>query len=566
MWQEDGTPLIAGYDQFLQSLIVWAETTTIKGIKYLPPELGRTFLKQDHPNIHQKKLMAMAFEHRNYKYLMNRKTISYDRFSEWIRQESQQDKYTRLINSLDEPTLIMVEDLNENRKEWMAQYRGKHPLHMILPSYLISEDWTDQNGLNLADHEELIMEKILNTYENQKDTDFISKTVAEYLKANTSVFPILQKNTLFTVDSPNPALDKVLYQEGMPTAWQFLLNNWEKSTENITMDEYDEVNEMISLEDLLKEMSIVLERFDLRETVLALKDFQIVSIYQSDDIDMDSMREGWADELRDNLDSDDRDRFDEDSSDFEDDYPLQDYVDQFSWYEPELARSYENKVTWIWHKDRIINGNTDVLSRAPSPFSKMYSPPQHQASTASAASMAKSDNHITYGLEKNNLTTMMWGAYATLNHFPVANVIHNEAHPQRAHFIPIEIPLGPSRIREKIEEDQQPHQKSEVRANAQGLDLDIMFYYKPSDPADQHGRFYEPILRSTDEDRYGSADQKTAAYNQEQPKIAGWEDDIGIYSMKLKLQLHFEALAGPPINFVLGMPQKLLNLSTNQAQ
>ena len=105
-----------------------------------------------------------------------------------------------------------------------------------------------------------------------------------------------------------------------------------------------------------------------------------------------------------------------------------------------------------------------------------------------------------------------------------------------------------------------------MRANAQGLDLDIMFYYKPSDPADQHGRFYEPILRSTDEDRYGSADQKTAAYNQEQPKIAGWEDDIGIYSMKLKLQLHFEALAGPPINFVLGMPQKLLNLSTNQAQ
>ena len=404
MWQEDGTPLIAGYDQFLQSLIIWAETTTIKGIKHISPELGRTFLKKNYPNMHQRKLMGMGLEHRNYKYLMNRKTISYDRFSEWIRQESQQDNYTRLINSLDEPTSIIVEDLNENRKEWMGRYGGKHPLHMILPSYLISEDWTDQNGLNLKDHEELVMEKILNTYENQKDTDFISKTVAEYLKANTSVFPILQKNTLFTVDSPNPALDKVLYQEGMPTAWQYLLNNWEKSSENITMDEYDEVNEMISLEDLLKEMSIVLERFDLRETVLALKDFQIVSIYQSDDIDMEIMWEGWRDEIRDNLDSDDRDRFDDDSSDFEYDYPLQDYVDQFSWNSPELARSHENKVTWIWHKDRIINGHTEIISRAPSPFSKMYSPPDHQGQTRTGP-----DNHSTYGLEKNNLTTMRWG-------------------------------------------------------------------------------------------------------------------------------------------------------------
>jgi hypothetical protein len=62
-------------------------------------------------------------------------------------------------------------------------------------------------------------------------------------------------------------------------------------------------------------------------------------------------------------------------------------------------------------------------------------------------------------------------------------------------------------------------------------------------------------LPSVDEDRYEGP--------QESPKIAGWEDDIGIWSMELELQLHFERLNWEPINFVLGIPSRIRDLGTN---
>jgi len=553
--------LIKDYDQFLQSLITWAETTIITSIKYLPPTLGRLNIdySKEYPNMTDREKIGKAHASNNYRFLVNRKTSLYGRFYDWFNQESQQDNYTRLLNSLDEPTRIMVDDINQKMgkedrtplKKWGEPVDNtiKHPLHYQLIKDLTKDNWTDQNGLNLTDHENLATEKYLKSFENQKDTDFINKSVAEYLKADTSIYPI------FTIKRHPRAPTFITTITQIPrvlTGWEYLLTKWETTQKNISYDDYDVVNERISLEDLLKEMSIVLERFNLRETVLALSEFKINSIYQSDDIDEDSMQEEWMEEIRDNLDSDDRDRFEEDSSEFEYNYPYSEYVDQYSWYSPELIRSYENKVRWVWHKDRIIDGNLDLITDAPSPFSKYYSPPFFNKTLRYADS---------YKLERNNLTTQRWGDYATQNAFSVADIHHNDNRSLSADFIPIQIPLGPRRILNKISDDQKPHQKYYVRANEYGLDLDILFYHKlpPQQETPISMRridsYTEAILPSVDEDRYGEEN--------ESPKIAGWEDDIGMWSMELELQLQFKALNWKPINFVLGIPSRIRDLGTN---
>jgi hypothetical protein len=554
--------LIKDYDQFLQSLITWAETTIITSIKYLPPTLGRLNIdySKEYPLATDREKMGKAHAAKNYRYLVNRKAPQYGRFYDWFNQESQQDNYTRLLNSLDEPTRIMVDDINqkmgtEDRNP--LQFPVKHPLHMHLISDLIDDSWTDQNGLKLKDHEKLVTEKYLKSFENQKDTDYINKSVAEYLKADTSLYPIFVYDRYEDPDRQNPRaptiITRITQVPRVLTGWEYLLTKWEKTQKNISYDDYDAVNELISLEELLKEMSIVLERFNLRETVLALSEFKINSIYQSDDIDEDSMQEEWKGEIRSNLDSDDRDRFDDDSSDFEYNYPFSEYVDQYSWYSPELTRSYENKVRWVWHKNRIIDGNLALITDAPSPFSKSYSPPTNNKTLLYEDS---------YKLERNNLTTQQWGNYATQNAFPVADIHHNDNYPLSADFIPIQIPLGPRRILNKISDDQKPHQKYYVRANEYGLDLDILFYHKlppqqntPISMRRSIDDYTEAILPSVDEDRYEGP--------QESPKIAGWEDDIGIWSMELELQLHFERLNWEPINFVLGIPSRIRDLGTN---
>ena len=100
-----------------------------------------------------------------------------------------------------------------------------------------------------------------------------------------------------------------------------------------------------------------------------------------------------------------------------------------------------------------------------------------------------------------------------------------------------------------------------MRANEYGLDLDILFYHKLPPQQDtpismrRTDDYTEAILPSVDEDRYGEEN--------ESPKIAGWEDDIGMWSMELELQLQFEALNWKPINFVLGIPSKIRDLGTN---
>ena len=554
--------LIKDYDQFLQSLITWAETTIITSIKYLPPTLGRLNIdySKEYPLATDREKIGKAHASNNYRFLVNRKAPQYGRFYDWFNQESQQDNYTRLLNSLDEPTRIMVDDINQKMERDADQFPPKwgesqdttikHPLHMHLISDAVTNSWTDQNGLNLKDHEKLVTEKYLKSFENQKDTDYINKSVAEYLKADTSLFPIFVYDILPTAPT---IITRITQAPRVLTEWEYLLTKWEATPKNISYDDYDAVNEMISLEELLKEMSIVLERFNLRETVLALSEFKINSIYQSDDIDEDSMQEEWMEDIRDNLDSDDRERFEEDSSEFEYNYPYSEWVDQYLWYSPELIRSYENKVRWVWHKDRIINGNSALITDAPSPFSKSYSPPPNNKTLVYEDS---------YKLERNNLTTHRWGEYATQNAFSVADIHHNDNRSLSADFIPIQIPLGPRKILNKISDDQKPHQKYYVRANEYGLDLDILFYHKlppqqdtPISMRRSIDSYTEAILPSVDDDRYGEEN--------ESPKIAGWEDDIGIWSMELELQLQFEVVNWEPINFVLGIPSRIRDLGTN---
>ncbi|MGI9555518.1 MAG: hypothetical protein ACR2M9_01540 [Cyanophyceae cyanobacterium] len=584
------------YEDFLVSLKDWAESSIIVSVKPLVSivsqlnyaEKGTTYDSK----LKQRNYMQGVRTWKNVQKLFNRKLTPFYNLGlpeNWMEPSIYQD----LIGHFDEDTKFMFDRHSEQYKANKgypvpsnSSQLDTHPLERYGE---FETGWVDANGKSIQDYKDEATRDLLDAVENNKDSDYVNKSASAYLTAKMYHLPFL--NTVS--GSPAPKDTTIKY------GWDYLINEWTplftkqirqelnplwaesslaiEKLDTIYQPLYDQIKEqeeILDLDDLLEEMSYLLEVFNLYEPVLKLNHFEIISVYADDGIDEEGMEELWKDAIRDNLSGDELERYDNDEYDFIDNegYDINDYISDFSWDSPELSRHHNNQVKWKWNKnaDMEIPDLTDTIeidgeqmsnfAYMPSPFTKQYNFLSYD--------LGNNSSQIKHFTEPTNeLIGMRWGDYAWPNIYSHQTQIVNE-NPSTisSPFIPFNLPLDIRRLRylagrpitqsgskpPKFVEDFDFSEPS-ITANITGGYGDLVVNLNG-----ERRKPHEPIIPGVDVDKYGTSIPGT------EPKIPKFEQEsMGLHHFDIKIIVNFIAQAPPIINYMLNKPKISRKSSTN---
>lgn len=587
----DALLFAANYEKFLMSLRTWANTTIISKVR--PLMVASTDIIFSYPVSYSSATPLQRWQHitkRNINQLMNRKLRNIGNLHEmeWLEPSLHAD----YLESLDLRTLKYIYQRNaEKAKSPNTKVSPvQHPIYRYLPSYLQNEDWVDNQGKTLADYRDEITREILDIAATQKDTDYVGKPVSAYLTARIFSPPYFHHDSKETPLTPRISSSKTRWKPD----WYHLLSSWQPILQTIAPllrglgsrveiedEELDRLLEAaekdyhtdLPLENLLREMVFVLEIFELDEKVLELAEFEIESRYQSDDLDEGSMREVWNEGLQEDLTDDELLRFENYPEEFQSDYSFSEFLGDLNWSDEELVRGHGNKIKWIYDKDSIfLDPNTAPHQiHAPSPFSKQYAPYQL---TLGKSDMPKYSSRDKIWKEpKYNLIGMRWGTYAHTNTFPIATHQVNENPSNDSTFIPINLPLGPIELADKVKKGYD-HNLNNLLTSPTEIVMDMEAGYGNLEITYSLKRevAWEPVVIGLHEwttysQAAAAATEATEDIDEEAVEAVGkhlnFEDGVGLHDLYLNLNIQFTRGHNRPINFVLGMPQKILDLSTN---
>lgn len=572
------------YEDFIVSLKDWAESSIIASVKPLVSivsqlnyaETGSTYDSK----VKQRNYMQGVRTWKNVNRLFNRKLTPFYSLGmpeNWMEPSIYQD----FIGHLDEDTKLMFEEHCEKYKAntgspvpYGASHLDTHPLERYGS---LTDSWTDENGKSLQDYKDEVTRDLLDAVENDKDSDYVNKSAASYLSAKPFIPPHLNAEGKisqignykhgwnYLINQWTPLFTKQIRQE-LDSLWRGTLTfNLMEKLDTIYQPLYEQIKEreeFLDLDDLLGEMSYLLEVFNLYEPVLKLDHFEIKSVYADDGIDEDGMQEQWRSSIRENLSGDELERYDNDDYDFIDDegYDISDYIEDFSWDSPELSRHHNNQVKWKWNRnaDLEIPDLTDTIkiddeqmsnfAYVPSPFSKQYVPLNPSQS-----------RHFED--PSNELTGMKWGDYAWPNIYQhqTQKVNENPA-TLNSPFIPFNLPLDIRRLRYLAGYPiTRPGSTHHIPKFVEDLD-----FSEPRIQADITGRYgelvvrlrgerrktHEPIIPGVDADKYGTSIPGTEPKN---PKFE--EESMGLHYFDIEIFVNFIAQAAPIINYVRNKPK-----------
>ena len=582
------------YEDFIVSLKVWAESSIILSVKPLVSIVSQLNYAEKSTTydskLKQRNYMQGVRTWKNVERFFNRKLTPFYSLGipeNWMERSIYQD----FIGHLDEDTKFMFERHCEKYKAnkgspvpYGASHLDTHPLERYGN---FERGWTDGNGKSLQDYKDEATRDLLDAAENNKDSDYVNQSASAYLSAKPYLLPhITAVGTL--PDS------KVKY------GWDYLINEWTPlftqqmrqdldplfrsrgrssyvipKLDTIYQPLYDQIKEreeFLDLDDLLKEMSYLLEVFNLYEPVLELTRFEIKSVYADDGIDEEGMQEQWRSSIRDNLSGDELERFDNDEYDFIDyeGYDINDYINDFNWYSPELSRHHNNQVMWKWNRnaDMEIPDLTDTIkidgeqmsnfAYIPSPFSKQYVP------------VGDHHNYSSHFREPTNeLIGMIWGEYAWPNIYQhqTQKVDENPA-TLTSPFIPFNLPLDIRRLR-YLAGDSLTHSTPTEHLSKFVEDFEFSRPLINVEISGGYGRLNvsaygerekrdEPIIPGIDADKYGTAKPGT------EPKIPKFEEEtMGLQYFDIRIFIEFMSKAAPIINYVRNKPKITHKTSTN---
>jgi len=584
--------IAANYEDFIVSLKDWAESSIIVSVKPLVSivsqlnytEKGTTYDSK----LKQRNYMQGVRTWKNVQKLFNRKLTPFYNLGlpeNWMEPSIYQD----LIGHFDEDTKFMFDRHSEQYKANKgypvpsnSNQLDTHPLERYGE---FETGWVDANGKSIQDYKDEATRDLLDAVENNKDSDYVNKSASAYLTAKMYHLPFL--NTVS--GSPAPKDTTIKY------GWDYLINEWTplftkqirqelnplwaesslaiEKLDTIYQPLYDQIKEqeeILDLDDLLEEMSYLLEVFNLYEPVLKLNHFEIISVYADDGIDEEGMQELWRDAIRDNLSGDELERYDNDEYDFIDNegYDISDYISDFSWDSPELSRHHNNQVKWKWNKnaDMEIPDLTDTIeidgeqmsnfAYMPSPFTKQYVPIRNNE-----------PQRKHFAEPTNELIGMRWGDYAWPNIYSLQRQMVDE-NPATisSPFIPFNLPLDIRRLRylagrsitqrsskpPKFVEDFD-FSEPRITANITGGYGDLVVNLNG-----ERGKPHEPIIPGVDVDKYGTSIPDT------EPKIPKFEEEsMGLHYFDIKIIVNFIAQAPPIINYMLNKPKISRKSSTN---
>ncbi len=579
------------YEDFIASLKVWAESSIIVSVKPLVSIVSQlNYINKStiyESKLRQRNYMQGVNTWKNVERLFNRKLTPFYSLGipeNWMEPSIYQD----FIGHLDEDTKFMFEKHCEKYKAnkgspvpYGASHLDTHPLERYGK---FEPSWKDNNGKSLQDYKDEVTRDLLDAVETNKDSDYVNKSAAAYLTAKAYHIPFLNDQvTGFTPSQRN----------NIKYGWDYLINEWtplftrqmreecsflfnssggrsigynaRSKIDTIYQPLYDQIKEreeLLDLDELLEEMSYLLEVFNLHEPVLKLDQFEIESVYADDGIDEEGMEEQFRDSVRENLSGDELERYDNDAYDFIDDegYDISEYIEDYSWNSPELSRHHNNQVKWEWNRnaDMEIPDLTDTIkiddeqmtnfAYIPSPFSKQYVPVS-----------GRDSGHFRE--PTNELIGMKWGGYAYPNLYQHQTQKVNENPPTiSSPFIPFNLPLDIRRLRylagnpiihygspehtPKFVEDfefSRPFINVEIRGGYGRLNV-----FAQGDRA----RKDEPIIPGGDVDKYGRSIPGT------EPKIPKFEEEtMGLHHFNIRIFIEFIAQAAPIINYVRNKPQ-----------
>lgn len=583
------------YEEFMISLKDWATSSIIVSVKPLVSIVSQLNYATKgtiyDPNIKSRNYLKGIKTWKNVRRLFNRKLTPLHSLGipeNWMEPSIYQD----FIGHLDEDTKLMFEEHCEKYKAnkgspvpYGASHLDTHPLERYGK---FETSWKDNNGKSLQDYKDEVTRDLLDAVETNKDSDYVNKSAAAYLTAKAYQIPFLNDRvTGFTPSQRN----------NIKYGWDYLINEWtplftqEMRTELVPLfdgrglsntaqakvtiyqtlyDQIKEREEQLDLDDLLEEMSYLLEVFNLYEPVLKLHRFEIKSVYGDDGVDEEGMEEQWRDSIRENLSGDELERYNNSESDFIDDegYDISEYIDDFTWDSPELSRNHNNQVMWRWNKDAVQDTPdlTDTIeidgeqmtnfAYIPSPFTKQYVPFGYN-------DLGRQKKHFED--PTNELIGMKWGDYAWPNvYMHQTQVLNENAAALSQPFIPFNLPLdirrlrylaGPSILKEgtpKFFGDQdfsEPHIKVTIQGEYGSLFVNAWGHRKDR---------YEPIIPGVDKDKYGTPIPGT------EPKIPKFEEEtMGLHHFALRIIINFITQAPPIINYVRNKPKINPKSSTN---
>ena len=579
------------YEDFLVSLKDWAISSIILSVKPLVSiasqlnyaKKGMTY----DSNVKQRNYMQGVRTWKNVQRLFNRKLTPLHSLGlpeNWMEPSIYQD----FIGHFDEETKFMFERHSEQYKAdkgspvpYGASHLDAHPLERYGK---FETGWVDANGKSLQDYKDEANRDLLDAAENNKDSDYVNKSAAAYLSSKMYHLPSLN------MVSGSPIRDRNVFKFG----WDYLINEWTplftkqiraelnplwegfivgERLDTIYQPLYDQIKaleELLDLDDLLKEMSYLLEVFNLYEPVLKLDRFEIVSVYADDGIDEEGMQEQWRSSIRDNLSGDELERYDNDEYDFIDNegYDISDYISDFSWDSPELSRHHNNQVKWKWNKNadieipdltntiKVDGEQMSNFAYMPSPFTKQYVP------------IGKYEPQRKHFVEPTNeLIGMKWGDYAWPNIYQhQTQMVDENPATISSPFIPFNLPLDIRRLR-YLAGRPLTHRSSEMPKFVEDFD-----FSEPRIDANIRGEYgklfisargerekkHEPIIPGVNPDQYGTSIPGT------EPKILKFEEDsIGLHHFDIRIIVEFIAQATPIINYVRNKPKINRKSSTN---
>ena len=584
------------YEDFIISLRDWSESTIIASVKPLVSIVsqlnyankGTTYDSK----VKTRNYLQGVNTWKNVQRLFNRKLTplySLGIPEKWMEPSIYQD----FIGHLDEETKFMFERHSEKYKnDWRegrptpygASHLDTHPLERYGG---FPRGWTDENGKTLQDYKDEITRDLLDAAETNKDSDYVNKSAATYLSAKPYLLPHLTADQNYWKN-----------RNENKYGWDYLINEWTPlftsqmrqelnhlfgnsrgsyawgKVDTIYQPLYDQIKEReekLDLDDLLKEMSYLLEVFNLYEPVLKLSHFEIKSVYGDDGIDYEGMEEQWRDSIRDDLSGDDLERFDNDSEEFISwmGYDINDYINDYSWDSPDLSRHHNNQVMWKWKEGAVqqtpdLNDTIEIdgeqmsnFAYMPSPFTKQYVPFGYNWAT----------NIQHFAEPTNELIGMKWGDYAWPNIYLHQNQVVNE-NPATLNspFIPFNLPLDLRRLRylagrpilhrssvaPKFVEDFD-FSEPMIDANIRG-EYGKLFISARGEREKKH----EPIIPGVDEGKYGTSIPGT------EPKIPKFEEEtMGLHHFDIRIIVEFIAQAAPIINYVRNKPEITHKSSTN---
>jgi len=371
----------------------------------------------------------------------------------------------------------------------------------INPSAITKGDWKDQNGLTYADHKKVWIRTMKRIIREQKDSDYIGRPIADYFKASSNWIGQLRHEAK-RMSIPSHVRKVVTsVPTSNPHNWSYLLEtDWE--TTGINLD-------YLEIPEILKEMAIAIERFELSEKVLTLSKFEFTSIYQNVLPSLEIEEEKWKAGMG--------------SQDEYESIDLIEYLMENSGESEEVAFYHKNRIMWRLSEGLSINDKIFIKSITDG---------------GDVGVKAKEIGIPTY---------WDWNSY-----YPSAIT---QTTPENHNFFPINPLVEAKEIRNKIFIHPNTTKRWEITANSNKLNIDIKYQNDDNSPVINH---------ANENYKWGAEYPISEEEKETMPNLDVFEEPwMGLQHLIMDISVEFQVAGVKPINYVLGIPVKMTNLSTN---